>query len=246
MRVGHNLAMFRHTAHVYDLLYAAAGKDYAAEAAALHTLIQEHVPAAKSLLDVACGTGSHLVHLRQWYDVVGLDIDKGMLDEARRRLPEDTFVEGDMRRFRLDRTFDVVTCLFSSIGYMTSERELDQAVSTMASHLRSGGLLVIDGWVRPDAWMDDNPIDLQNASDESVTVTRMTRSRHEGNKTFLEMHTLIGTRRGIDHVVEIHEMTLFKATQYQEAMHRAGLTAVAVIPSPLPERDRYIGAAPRH
>ena len=74
-----------------------------------------------SLLDVACGTGGHLVHLRRWYEVMGVDIDAGMLDEARRRLPGDTFVEGDMRSFRLHRTFDAVSCLFSSIGYMRSE-----------------------------------------------------------------------------------------------------------------------------
>ena len=103
--------MFRHTAHVYDLLYESSGKDYAAEAHALHTLIQQRAPGAASLLDVACGTGGHLVHLRRWYDVVGVDIDPGMLDEARRRLPGVTFVQGDMRTFRVDRTFDAVYVL---------------------------------------------------------------------------------------------------------------------------------------
>jgi SAM-dependent methyltransferase len=128
--------MFRHTAHVYDLLYAGAGKDYEAEATALHTLIQERSPGAASLLDVACGTGGHLAHLRRWYDVAGVDIDPGMLAEARRRLPQETFIEGDMRDVRLGRTFDAVCCLFSSIGYMGSVQDLNQAVSTMASHCR--------------------------------------------------------------------------------------------------------------
>jgi SAM-dependent methyltransferase len=244
--VDQDLAMFRHSAHVYDLLYGAIGKDYAAEATTLHALIQKRVPGATSLLDVACGTGGHLVHLRPWYDVVGLDIDPGMLDEARRRLPEETFVEGDMRRFQLARTFDVVTCLFSSIGYMSSERDLDDAVSTMVSHLRPGGVLVVDGWVRPDAWRDEEPVHLQSTTDGSVTVARMSRSRREGNKTFLDMHHLIGSLQGIDHVVDVHEMTLFEATQYEGAMQRAGLTAVAAIPSPLPGRDRYIGVTPAH
>jgi len=85
--------MFRHTAHVYDLLYQGAGKDYAAEASDLHALIQARVPSASSLLDVACGTGGHLVHLRQWYEVVGVDVDANMLSEARRRLPGVHLVE---------------------------------------------------------------------------------------------------------------------------------------------------------
>lgn len=108
--------MFRHSAHVYDLLYEATGKDYGAEATTLHGLIQQRSPGARSLLDVACGTGGHLVYLRHWYEVMGLDIDPGMLGEAQRRLPGETFVEGDMRSFDIDKKFDAVVCLFSSIG----------------------------------------------------------------------------------------------------------------------------------
>jgi ubiquinone/menaquinone biosynthesis C-methylase UbiE len=89
--------VFRHTAHVYDLLYQAAGKDYAAESNDLHALIQERVPAATSLLDVACGTGGHLEYLRRWYEVVGVDLDPAMLRHGRRRLPGVRLVEGDMR-----------------------------------------------------------------------------------------------------------------------------------------------------
>ena len=79
--------MFRQTAHVYDLIYEATGKDYAAEAAVVDALIQERAPRARTLLDVACGTGGHLRHLQGSYTVMGVDIDPSMLREARRRLP---------------------------------------------------------------------------------------------------------------------------------------------------------------
>ena len=197
--------MFHRTAHVYDLLYEAAGKDYEAESAALHALIQQRAPGSTSLLDVACGTGGHLVHLRRWYEVVGVDLDPAMLDVARRRLPDETLVEGDMRSLSLDRTFGAVSCLFSSVGYLRSEEELDRAVSAMVSHLGPGGVFVMDGWVRPDAWLDDSPVHLLTASDATVTAARMSRSRREGNKTFLDMHHLIGSTRGLDYEVETHE-----------------------------------------
>jgi SAM-dependent methyltransferase len=238
--------MFRHTARVYDLLYDAAGKDYGAESSTLHALIQQRVPGATSLLDVACGTGGHLVHLRQWYEVVGVDIDSGMLDEARRRLPGETLVEGDMRRFSLNRTFDAVVCLFSSIGYTRSEHELDDAVSAMVSHLRPGGVFVMDGWIRPDAWKDDAPVQLLCASDANVTVARMSRSRREGNTTLLDMHHLIGSGRGLDYEVDLHEMTLFEPTQYEAALQRSGLISIETVPSPLPGRDRYVGKTTPH
>src|ERR1700694_309519 len=87
--------MFRNSAHVYDLIYEASGKDYAAEARDLNQQIKDRAPDAVSLLDVACGTGGHLVHLRQWYDVVGVDLDPGMLEVAHGRLPDTALFEAD-------------------------------------------------------------------------------------------------------------------------------------------------------
>lgn len=236
--------MFCHTSHVYDLIYDAAGKDYATEAAALHDLIQARAPGAASLLDVACGTGGHLAHLRRWYDVVGVDLDPGMLDMARRRLPDLEFIEGDMRSFRLDRKFDAVSCLFSSIGYMRSSHELDEAVATMVWHLQPGGVFIMDGWVRPDAWLVDSPVHVETASNETLTVARMSRSRREGNKTFVDMHHMIGSRAGIEYVVDRHELTLFEPGEYEESLRRVGLIGIESIQSPMPERDRYIGVFP--
>ena len=53
------------SARIYDLLYTGTGiKDYATEAAELNQIITQACPAARTLLDVACGTGAHLTHLR--------------------------------------------------------------------------------------------------------------------------------------------------------------------------------------
>lgn len=104
----------------YDVLYDAAGKDHAAEAAAL----LERVTAAlgrtpASWLDVACGTGRHLEAVAGTVpEVVGLDLSEAMLDVARARLgPRVELDIGDQRDFDLGRTFDVVTSLFSSVAY---------------------------------------------------------------------------------------------------------------------------------
>src|SRR5436190_341815 len=107
---------FAASAHVYDLLYEAAGKNYELEAEELHELIQARRPGAASLLDVACGTGAHLLHLRRHYDAAGVDLEPAMLQQAQTRLSDVRLFEGDMRSFDLGRTFDAITCLFSAIG----------------------------------------------------------------------------------------------------------------------------------
>jgi len=228
------------SAAVYDLLYEAAGKDYEREARDLHAIIQRVRPGARSLLDVACGTGAHLLHLSRHYDVAGVDLAPAMLDEARRRLPGTPFTVGDMRSFRLDRTFDAITCLFSAIAYVGTPAELDETLATFKRHLSPGGIVVVDGWVRRRSWRDPGTVQVLSAARDGVAVARVIRSRRDGVHTTLELQHLVGSVDGIDHIVGSHALTLFDDDEYRGAFERAGLT-VETVASPHPDRDRYIG-----
>ena len=109
---------------LYDRVYGA--KDYAAETEKLRGIVHGRCPGAKTVLDVACGTGQHLYHLRRHYDAEGLDLSEAQLQIARKRNPDCTLHLGDMLTFDLTRRFDVVTCLFSSVGYLRSVEALNQ------------------------------------------------------------------------------------------------------------------------
>jgi SAM-dependent methyltransferase len=115
--------LYSRSAEYYDKLYAK--KDYEGEAARLAALIRERHPSARTLLDVACGTGRHLAFLKREFEAEGLDASRRILALARAANPDLRFRVGDMRRFRLGERFDVVACLFSSIGYMTRPSGLD-------------------------------------------------------------------------------------------------------------------------
>lgn len=235
--------MARTTAHVYDLIHDGVRKDYASEASTLNQIVRERNPGAATLLDVACGTGRHLGHLRDHYDVVGLDVDARMLEQARNRLPHVRLVEGDMRSFQLDRRFDAVTCLFSSIGYMSSTDELRAAVSCMARHLTVGGVLIVDGWIRPDAWIEPGTVHALSTTREGIAVARAGRSWRDGKKTFLDLHYLVAAEDGITYLVDHLELTLFTDEEYQDAFLGSGLRAEKA-DSGMPGRDRYIGVSP--
>ena len=84
---------------------AAAGGDVHGEAA----LVDSYAPA--SVLDAGCGTGRVAIELsRRGHRVVGVDVDPGMLEVARAKAPDLTWVEGDLADPGLDfgRPFDVV------------------------------------------------------------------------------------------------------------------------------------------
>jgi SAM-dependent methyltransferase len=225
----------------YDALYDAAGKDYEAESAELHRLVQERRPGARTWLDVACGTGAHLAHLASNYEVYGVDRSADMLAEAAARLPGVTLVESDMRSFQLGRQVDVVSCLFSAIAYMPTAADLDTAIRTMGAHLNRGGVLIVDGWIRPSSWRDPGTVQALAANGDTTAAVRVIRSRREGVRTTLELHCLIGSAvNGVEYVTEAHHLTLFTDEQYRSAFEQAAFD-VEVAPSPHPDRDRYVG-----
>ncbi len=133
-----------------------------------------------------------------------------------------------------------MVCLFSSIGYLGSTDELNAAVGAMADHLDPGGVLIIDGWVRPDAWIDGGRTQVTTAVSDEVTVVRLTRSRRQERRTFLEMHYLVATEEGVEYLVEDHGLTLFAPADYEEALRRSDLV-FDVVDSPVPARDGYVG-----
>ena len=137
--------MFSESAHVYDAIYGAF-KDYAAETALIAALVRAEHPDARNILDVACGTGEHAKHLRyhHGFDVDGLDLDAGLLSVARTKVPEAQFFEADMSDFELNRRFDVVMCLFSSIGYLRSLDRITAALRCFRRHLALGGVIIVE------------------------------------------------------------------------------------------------------
>lgn len=236
--------MYGKVARIYDLLYTGTGiKDYPAEAEALHALIQETSPHARTLLDVACGTGAHLEIMRRQYTVEGVDISPEMLEVARSRLPGVPLRVADMRTLNLGTKFDVVMCLFSAIGYLTEPGEMQTAIRRMADHVAPGGVLIVDGWVRPDVWNDDHQSGPDVASDDSTTVVRLTLSSRNGSITELDLHHLVRDASGIEYFVEQHRLALVPTAEYVAAFEAAGLQA-RVVPDYMPSRDRVVGMKP--
>jgi SAM-dependent methyltransferase len=208
---------------LYDVEYS--HKDYAAEAAMLERLVRERAPSARTLLDVACGTGMHLVHLRERFACEGVDLDEGLLGVARERLPGMPLHQGDMRSFRLGRTFDVVTCLFSAIGFLTDPGELDDAAHTFREHVAPGGLLLVEPWLAPDAWMEGRPHALA-AGAPGVALARVTVAGRRGDRiSTTEMHYTAATADAVEQWVEHHELYLFTEAEMRAAFEGAGFRA---------------------
>jgi len=213
--------LYRHSAAFFDLRYAQ--KDYASEAQVFARAIEQVHPKAVSLLDIACGTGRHLEHLRSQYRVEGLDRSTELLQIARRRLGDVPLHEGDMADFDLGRRFDVVTCFFASIPYLGSVEALRRAASSMARHVAPGGILFIEPWLTPAVYREDEVVHNFRRTAESA-MSWMYVQRRQGALAVWDIHWLLGTPEdGVVHFVEHEELSLFTTEECLSAIQDAGL-----------------------
>lgn len=212
--------MFTDSARIYDLIYS--WKDYPAETRRAHALIQQHASGARTLLDVACGSGKHLEELGRIYQVEGLDLDPGLLEIAAQRNPGVPLHQADMTDFDLGTRFDAVTCLFSSVGYAQTLANLERAISAMARHLNPGGVVLVEPWFSPDDWVDGHPHAVL-VDEPDLKIARMNVSTSRDKLSVLHFHYLVADTEHVSHFDEQHYLGLFTHEEYLRAFAGTGL-----------------------
>lgn len=214
---------YERSAQVYDLYYS--WLDYETHAVTVHEVIEARKPGTQSVLDVACGTGRYTEQLAKWYQVSGLDIAESMLTVAHRRMPETRFHLADMTDFDLGEMFDALVCMFSSIAYITSLKDLAAMIRSCERHLNPGGVLVIEPWFSPDAWKERH-VGSRVVEGDGVTVARLDTSTRNGDKVNMRWAWAVAWADGdADAYVEDHPTALFTVDQYATLFAAAGLRA---------------------
>lgn len=138
-------------AELYDLFYA--DKPYEAEAAFVDNCLREYsVGPTNSLLEIACGTGTHALLLeKRGYEIVATDYSNDMLERAKQKASVGSsrvdFRLQDMTQLDLSEApFDAAYCLFDAIGYVATNESLEKVFRGVHKHLRRDGLFIFEFW----------------------------------------------------------------------------------------------------
>lgn len=171
---------------------------------------RKHDQQPKTVLDLACGTGtmSRLLVTRG-YVPTGVDLSAGMLEVARSQAQEAgraiPFIQQDAADLDLGETrFDAAICLFDSLNYILEPERLQSAFARVCAHLAPGGSFFFDvnteyalaeGMFDQSCTRRDEPLHYRWRSrydpETRLCTIRMNFSFDEGEgnrRTFTEVH----------------------------------------------------------
>lgn len=103
---------------------------------------------AKTVLDLACGTGRMTILLKKaGLNSEGVDSSVEMLSKAFENMREEglviPFAQGKLQNFSFHKTYDLVTVVCDGLNYL-SQKEMAASFRCISSHLSHGGKLIFD------------------------------------------------------------------------------------------------------
>jgi SAM-dependent methyltransferase len=106
------------------------------------------LPGSGSVLDAGCGTGDPIAAYMAslGFIVTGIDATDEFLALARKRVPQANFLQGDLRTFDLDRTFDGIIA-WDSFFHLSAEDQLD-ALRRFGHHATRDAVLLFNAGPR--------------------------------------------------------------------------------------------------
>ena len=233
--------VFGSYARYYNLLYK--DKNYEEESEYVDHLIKLYYPAAKTILDLGCGTGRHdFLLAEKGYSVTGIDRSEEMLNiattERRSRLNNAKsssarnleFHNEDIRIARLSRRFDAVVSLFHVFSYLSTDTDLQQTFETIKIHLRPDGIFIFDFWYAPAVLTERPSSRVRYLEDEKIRVTRIAEPVMHVRKNIVDVNYQIliqdKTTGKVEELRECHPMRYLSEPEIELFLSRQGLEII--------------------
>jgi ubiquinone/menaquinone biosynthesis C-methylase UbiE len=180
----------------------------------------------QTILHFGCGSGCMDYHLKEHFEVTGVDLSKEMIISAKKRNPECAYYPGDMRDFQLTKKYDAVI-IPESIDYMPSVQDIRKVYSNAWQLLQKNGLLLVIVGYDPDKF-PQNRTTVDDFIDNERVITFIENnyvhnfSDNSFEATFIFLIKEKGNSRT---VIDMHKLGLFPRQTWLNEMEKAGFIA---------------------
>ncbi len=207
----------------------ALGRRFFASVSTLLDRILEKYPAEdRSHLDIACGTGLVVAHLREkGYRSIGLDGSLAMLLVARKRATG--LIAADYRAIPIRASFSRITCLYDSFNHLLEHHDLVTAFRCASALMHDDSLFLFDvnhPDVYPRIWGLREPYISAGTGYRLVMHTRYSEDKRLGVADLTGWADVGGRRVKIS---ESHSQRPWSGAEVLDALAQASLEVVEQI-----------------
>ena len=185
----------------------------------------------KTVLDLACGTGSLSRELAlRGYEMIGVDQSEEMLAQAAEKCRQASeipplFLHQSMDKLDLYGTIDACVCCLDSVNYVTSPQKLERAFQRVHTFLMPGGLFVFDVNTPDKLRALDGQVFLDESAD-AYCVWRADYSARRRVCTYgMDLFTLEPDGRW-SRAEELHEEYAYEPDELEALLIRAGFSRI--------------------
>ncbi|MBF4491740.1 class I SAM-dependent methyltransferase [Flavobacterium sp. MR2016-29] len=159
-------------AKIYDAMYQTF-VNYDEEYTFYNKLVQENN--AFSILEIGSGTGNLAKRFQEnKQNYTGLDYSEDMISIARERNKDCTFLQGDMREFKLSSSVDSILITGRSTSYLITNDDINRTFDSVHKNLTENGVLIFD-FIDANRFIPftkDNPVIIHQAVYENINYIR--------------------------------------------------------------------------
>ena len=231
------MKVFDKYADFYDTYYRS--KDYNAEVNFVLDLAKQNsTPPPRTVLDIGCGTGGHLIPFaKKGIKVTGFDLSEAMTNKAKEKLRKTNFKAnvqvGDARTYLDGKKYDLVVAMFAVMGYLTSNEDFLAGLKTAIIHLNENGLFIFDVWFGPAVLHQMPETRIQEFEKDVLRTIRLVRPELDVIKQIVTINYVIikfKDDKVVEEVKETHKMRYFFIQELKFLLGNAGLKLIKICP----------------
>jgi SAM-dependent methyltransferase len=168
---------------------------------------------------------------KKGYSIHGIEMSSDMIQRAKAReieSKEGSFksIAGDIRKTKLDRSFDVLVSLFHVISYQTTNEDLKSTFENAAYHLKQDGVFIFDVWYGPAVISIKPTVRVMTMNDNEIQLTRIAEPVLYEDKNIVEVNYTLFVENIADNsfqkINERHTMRYFTTPEIRLLLNQNG------------------------